>query len=353
MNSLRMPGEWEHHKAVWLAWPSAQDLWLENIGPARDEFVALCRAIADVDPTTGVARGERLNILVPTPEDGAAAEARLSGLPVKLHLIPFGDIWLRDTAPLFLTGPQGVATVRFAFNGWGGKYLLEHDDQVATRIARSAGYPEFSIPWVLEGGSVELDGEGTCLTSRQCLLNPNRNPSMSQADLEAGLKESLNVDKVLWLGDGLINDHTDGHIDTIARFVAPGKVLCMTATRADDPNRDILARIEKDLRAMTDARGRKLEVGLVPSPGAIHDTDGQLMPASFLNFYIANTTVVVPTYGSPMDAEAVAAIARWFPSRKTVGLSAKAILSGGGAFHCISQQEPDGQTTRRPEGGLK
>lgn len=338
-----MPGEWENHAAVWLAWPSAQDLWLDNLAPAQAEFVALCRAIADIDPATGKARGENLNILVPTNEDGAVAETRLKGLPVRLHLIPFGDIWLRDTAALFLVGPDGTkAAVRFQFNGWGEKYLLDHDDQVSARVAQASGLQQFAIPWVLEGGSIELDGEGTCLTSRQCLLNPNRNPRMSQADLEAALKETLNVEKVLWLGDGLINDHTDGHIDTIARYIAPGKVLCMTATCEDDPNRAILAEIEKDLRGMTDARGRKLEIGLVPSPGAILNAAGQVMPASYLNFYIANTTVIVPTYGSPMDTEAVATIAKHFPGRKTVGLSAKAILSGGGAFHCISQQEPGG-----------
>lgn len=338
-----MPGEWEKHSAVWLAWPSAADLWGEGLRPAQNEFVELCRAIADVDAKTGTARGEKLNILVPTAEIGAEAETRLKGLPVRLHLIPFGDIWLRDTAPLFLLDPRGdVASVRFQFNGWGEKYVLDHDSEVSSQIARASFHRQFEIPWVLEGGSVEFDGEGTCLTSRQCLLNPNRNPGMSQSDLEAGLRESLGAEKILWLGDGLLNDHTDGHIDTIARYIAPGKVLCMEAAGDDDPNREVLAQIESDLRGMIDARGRKLEVGLVPSPGAVLNDEGEVMPASYLNFYIANTTVIVPIYGRPNDQAAVAKIAEFFPGRRTVGLMAKAILSGGGAFHCISQQEPSG-----------
>ncbi len=336
-----MPAEWEHHSAVWLAWPSHYNLWEENLQPAQEEFVEFCRAIADLDPVTAKPRGENLNVIIPTMEAGIQAENALRGLPFRLHLVPFGDIWLRDTAPLFLKGPSGLATVRFKFNGWGEKYNLPHDPEVSTRIAQAAAYRQFQAPWVLEGGSVELDGEGTCLTSRQCLLNPNRNPQMNQAQIERGLCEGLGVEKVLWLGDGLLNDHTDGHIDTIARYVGPAKVLCMRGQNPNDPNREILATIERDLRAMTDAKGRPLEVGVVPSPGEILNEDGDLMPASYVNFYIGNSTVIVPTYGSIYDSEAVARIGDWFPGRRTVGLSAKAILSGGGAFHCISQQEPN------------
>jgi agmatine deiminase len=341
MAKYTMPGEWEKHASVWLAWPSAENLWEDNLRPAQAEFIELCRAIVDLDPASGAPRGERLNVLIPDTKSGADAETALRGLPVRFHLIPFGDIWLRDTAPLFLRGENGLVTQIFAFNGWGEKYSLPHDPEVATRIAEVAGFESLKTSFVLEGGSVELDGEGTCLTSRQCLLNENRNPSMDQTTIEKNLCETLGVEKVLWVGDGLINDHTDGHIDTIARYVAPGKVLCMRATTADDPNREIMEKIEADLRQMTDAKGRKLEVGTVPSPGAVLNEEGDLMPASYLNFYIGNTTVVVPTYGSPMDDQAVAEIAKWFPGRRTVGRSAKAILSGGGAFHCISQQEPE------------
>lgn len=338
---FQQPAEWEKHESVWLAWPSHADLWQENLEAAQQEFIGLCQAIVDFDPVTGKARGESLNVLVPTVEAGAKAEAALKSLPVRFHLIPFGDIWLRDTAPIFLCGPGSEkAVARFVFNGWGEKYVLPHDSEVSQRIAASVGIREFSFTWVLEGGSVEVDGEGTCLTSRQCLLNPNRNPGMTEAQIEDVLKDSLGVEKILWLGDGLINDHTDGHIDTIARYVAPGVVLCMEAQESSDPNREIMETIAKDLEAMTDAKGRKLTVGRVPSPGAVLNEDGELMPASYLNFYIANTTVVVPVYGSVWDDKAVAAIAKWFPNHKTVGRPAKTILTGGGAFHCISQQQP-------------
>lgn len=330
-----MPAEWEKHQSVWLAWPSAADLWEEDLFQAQAEFTALAENIADGG------RGERLNVLVPDEKSGIAAETALRGLPVQLHLIPFGDIWLRDTAPLFLKNQKNEsATIRFQFNGWGGKYVLNHDALVSQKIAQVAGLREFVAPWILEGGSVELDGEGTCLTSRQCLLNVNRNPQMDQAAVERALSENLGVQKTLWVGDGLINDHTDGHIDTIARYIAPGTVMCMKAMRSDDPNAEILTTIQSDLESMTDAKGRKLKVVAVPSPHSVRDEDGRLMPASYVNFYISNTKVIVPIYGSEWDNEAVAAIAEHFPDRKTIGLSARAILSGGGAFHCISQQQP-------------
>jgi agmatine deiminase len=194
--------------------------------------------------------------------------------------------------------------------------------------------------WVLEGGSVDVDGEGTLLTTRQCLLHPNRNPSMDASSIEARLREALGVDKVLWLNEGLLNDHTDGHVDTIARFAAPGVVACMEPAKDDDPNEKVLREIAGELEEMTDARGRRLEVVRIQSPGRVESDDGQILPASYLNFYIGNRAVVVPTFGSPADEAAVRAIAGLFPTRRTVGIDARAILSGGGAFHCITQQQP-------------
>ena len=330
-SNFRFPAEWAPHRAVWLAWPAAADLWQDNLAPARAELGALAHAIADNG------KGEAIELLVATDEARRDAERALRGLNVRFHAIPYGDIWLRDTAPLFYDNAHAI---RFAFNGWGEKYVLAHDDAVAQRIAEASGAETQVESLILEGGSVEVDGEGTCLTTRQCLLNDNRNPGLSQSAIEERLKTALGVTKVLWLGDGLLNDHTDGHIDTIARYVAPGVVLCMTPAGADDPNHDVMKAIERDLSAMTDAQGCKLEVGLVPSPGAVEDEDGRIMPASYLNFYIANTTVIVPTYGAPADAAAVEAIKPYFPGRRVIGASAKAILSGGGAFHCISQQQP-------------
>jgi agmatine deiminase len=233
-----------------------------------------------------------------------------------------------------------VATARFAFNGWGGKYVLDHDDAVAARVAAIAGGQEFLAPWVLEGGSIDVDGEGTCLTTRQCLRNPNRNPSMDERAIEAGLRTMLGVTHTVWLGDGLANDHTDGHVDNVARFVAPGVALCMAPRGDDDPNKGALEAIARDLEASADARGRKLDVVRIPSPGRVTDAEGGVLPASYANFYIGNRAVVIPTYGTRWDDEAVAAIGALFPGRRAIGIDARAILSGGGAFHCITQQVP-------------
>ncbi len=299
----------------------------------QDALVALCRALGE---------GERLEVLAPDERRSAEACARLAGLPAQVHEIPFGDIWLRDTAPIFLARGRRVRPARFLFNGWGGKYVLEGDDNVAGRVSREAGAQPFELPFVLEGGSVETDGEGTCLTTRQCNLNPNRNPGMDERAVESALRDALGVTKVLWLGDGLLNDHTDGHVDTLARFVAPGRVVCMEPRGKDDPNRAALEAIARDLAAMTDASGRRLEVTRVPSPGLVVDEEGEPMPASFVNFYIGNAAVVVPQYGVSVDDEAVEEIASLFPGRRTVGVAARELLSGGGAFHCITQQQPEG-----------
>jgi agmatine deiminase len=338
---FRQPAEWDRHEAVWLAWPSHEDLWGAALGKVRSAFTAFASAIADVDPATGRPRGERLDVLVPDAKNEAAAKTALAGLGARFHRIPFGDIWLRDTAPVFLTGALGArASVSFAFNGWGGKYVLEHDDGVSSRIAEAAGLPVFRFPWVLEGGSVEVDGEGTCLTTRQCLLNPNRNAGMSREATEAGLRDALGVTTVLWLGDGLLNDHTDGHVDTLARFVAPGVVVCMCPSGSSDPNAKALLGVDADLRSFRDARGRRLKIVNMPAPGLVTDGAGQAMPASYVNFYVANTTVIVPAYGVPNDEAAREAIAELFPGRRTVSVPARDLLEGGGAFHCISQQEP-------------
>lgn len=335
--AVLQPAEWDRHSACWLAWPSHGHLWRSKLGLVQAEFAALCVAIAEEG-------GEFLDLLV--QDDAAEFEARAAlarvGGQVRFHRVPVGDIWLRDTAPIFVKSRSGaLGAACFRFNGWGGKYVLPGDDQVGGRVAALCGLPVFNHDWILEGGSVEVDGQGTVLTTRQCLLNPNRNAGMDQADLEHSLREGLGAEKVLWLEEGLINDHTDGHIDTLARFIAPGVVVCMEARDAGDPNAATLDRIASDLAAFTDARGRTLQVVRVPSPGTVRDEDGELLPASFVNFYIGNGTVIVPTYGTPHDAAAVAALAPLFPGRRVLGRSARAILSGGGAFHCITQQQPE------------
>lgn len=327
-----MPAEWAPHAATWFAWPSAAALWQDALEPAR---VAVALLVA------AVAKGERADVLVPDEANEQLARIALPGPSVSLHRVPFGDIWLRDTAPIVLSGPGGeLATVRFAFNGWGGKYVLEHDDGVSTQLATRLEGRSFVMPWVLEGGAVEVDGEGTVLTTRQCLLNPNRNPAMTADAIELGLRDALGCEKVLWLGDGLQNDHTDGHVDTIARFVQPGVVVIMEPAPRDDPNRDVLEALRRDLAALVDARGRRLEIVRIPSPGRVEGADGRVAPASYVNFYVSNAAVVVPTYASASDDEAVRRIASLFPGRTTIGVDARAVLTGGGAFHCITQQVP-------------
>jgi agmatine deiminase len=339
LGRVLQPAEWEPHAACWVAWPSAEDLWKEGLAPARQAWTAMARAIAE---------GERLEVLVPDAEEEARAKAALAGADARFHHVPFGDIWLRDTAPIFVRARDGrVATARFAFNGWGGKYVLDHDDEVAGRVAAIAALPALHASWILEGGSIDVDGAGTCLTTRQCLLNPNRNPSMDARAIEAGLAEMLGIQKSIWLGDGLLNDHTDGHVDNVARFVAPGVALCMEARSADDPNRDALDAIARELAAATDARGRKLEVVRIPSPGRVVDDAGRVVPASFANFYIGNRVVVIPTYDTRWDDEVVTRIGALFPGRRAVGVPARAILIGGGAFHCITQQQPTPQAAER------
>ncbi len=327
------PAEWTPHEATLLAWPCAADLWTEHLAEAQSEWVALCR---------GIAEGDALRVLVPDATEEAAARAALGDVPATFLHIPFGDIWMRDIAPLILTNDGRRASAVFRFNGWGDKYVLPHDDQVSARTADALGFDRYSAPFVMEGGSVDVDGEGTVLTTRQCLLNPNRNPGRDAAQVEADLKDYLGATKTLWITEGLANDHTDGHVDTIARFVRPGLVMVMKPSGEDDPNAAVLDRIASELEGQTDAAGRALEVVRVPSPGRVLDEDGAVMPASYVNFYIGNRTVTVPQYGTPHDAAALDAIAAAFPDRRTIGAPARAILAGGGAFHCITQQIPKG-----------
>jgi agmatine deiminase len=332
---FRMPAEWAPHDAVWTAWPHDPEQWLEGLAAPRRSLMEMVAAIVDLDPGTGEPRGERVELLVRGEDDEAAARALLgpAARGVRFRPARYGDVWLRDTGPIFLTRPGEIAAARFEFNGWGGKYVMEGDAEVAAAVMRWAGVRGAAFDFVLEGGAIEVDGGGALLTTRQCLLSGGRNPGLDEFALEAHLRWALGVGQIVWLDRGLRNDHTDGHVDTLARFVEPGVVACMEPA-AGDPNRDALAGVFADLLAA------HFEVVTVPSPGAVQDAGGSLLPASYLNFYLANTTVVVPTYGVPADDAAVAAIAALFPSRRAVAVDGKALLVGGGAFHCSTQQQP-------------
>ena len=331
LKGYSQPAEWQPHSACWLAFPSHRDLWLEDLDIVQAEFVALAKAIA---------QSEQLEILV-LEDTAELAKQLLSDVQARFHLIPFGDIWMRDITPIYIKNTNGeLAALHFQWNGWGGKYFLELDDHVANCILKALDIPTFEFDWVLEGGAIEVDGEGTCLTTKQCLLNPNRNPQMDQQAIASGLKTALGVEKILWIEEGLLNDHTDGHIDTIARFIAPHTVMCMQPDNQDDPNYQVLNDIISQLESMTDAKGRQLDVVKIPSPNLVLDAEGEIMPASYLNFYISNDSVIIPIYGSANDQLAVQAIGKHFPNRKAIGLSAKHILLGGGAFHCITCHQP-------------
>jgi len=319
---------------MWLGWPSHADLWAEDLEAAQAEVAALARALAGPG-------GERVRLLVHGREAEAAARAALDGAGVEIVPGRFGDIWLRDTGPIFVKDGGRDLAVGFTFNGWGGKYELPHDDEVAAQVAGHAGAALEAHPVVLEGGALDHDGFGTVLTTRQCLLNPNRNRDWVERTAEEALAAALGARKVLWLGDGLKNDHTDGHVDNLARFVAPGVVACPVAWGRNDPNAAVYDQAAETLAGMTDARGERLKVVRIPSPGAVDDADGHIVPASHMNFLIANGAVVAPTYGDGQAGRlAVEALRAVFPDREVIGLESGAILTGGGSFHCITQQEP-------------
>lgn len=331
--AIEIPPEWALQKAVWTAWPADPREWNGDLETPRRDVAALVCALADHGLVC---------LLVNGPEAEATARKRLGGA-AEIFQAKYGDIWLRDTGPIFArAGGKGVA-LRFKTNSWGGKFDLPHDATVGGEITRLSGVPERHYDFVLEGGAIEQDGEGTVLTTAQTLLNPNRN-GWTKEDAEAALAEALGARKVIWIDEGLKNDHTDGHIDNLARFVGPGLVVCQVPFGSDDPNADVMDGIARTLSEETDARGRKLEVIRIPGVGLYRNAIGEAAPASHMNFIIANGVVAVPVYGSRSQDAALGMLRELFPGRKAVGLPSHGLLgygdAGGGSFHCITQQEP-------------
>ena len=321
---FRQPPEWAEHEWVWIGFPSHADLWEDDLEPARREVAAFAAAVhAD-------GAGEEVRLVAADPASARSA-AQLAPFATVLQEA-FGDIWLRDTGPIVLKDGTRRQPRSFRFNGWGGKYELEGDDTIGLRLAETAGLEASRLDWILEGGAIDVDGTGLAVTTEQCLLNPNRNPGLGRDEVEARLRRDLGIERLLWLGEGLANDHTDGHVDNLARFVGEG-ILAIPAPAGDDPNAAVYA----DARARAESFG--LEVLPVPSPGLV-EREGETIPASYMNFYIGNAAVVVPLYGAANDEAAVAAIGALFPGRRAVGLRADHVLTGGGSFHCISQQGP-------------
>jgi agmatine deiminase len=322
--TYRQPPEWAPHASVWIGFPSHAELWEDDLEPARAEVAAFARAV------WAEGKGEQVHLVAADAEAATAARALAPFATIVEQ--KFGDIWLRDTGPIVVRGPGPAWAMSFPFNGWGGKYDLPGDDLIGRRLAEGIGLHVRRAEWILEGGAIDVDGTGLVVTTEQCLMNPNRNAFLSRGEIEDKLATDLGLDRVLWLGSGLMNDHTDGHVDNLARFVAPG-TLAIPEPAEGDPNEAVY----RD--AANRARRFGLDVVPLPSPGRVL-RDGEIIPASYMNFYIGNAAVVVPQYGAPNDAAAVAAIQALFPGRVAVGLRADHVLTGGGSFHCISQQVP-------------
>src|SRR6201996_5392426 len=354
-DGFRMPAEWEPHAGCWMAWPERPDNWREGAAPAQAAYVAVASAIAASEPVTVAV------------SDGQFERAR-AALPdaVRVVEVSTDDAWLRDTGPTFVVDGSGARRgVDWRFNAWGGAdgglyTSWERDDRVAAKVLEVEGDGRYRAPLILEGGAIHVDGEGTVLTTEQCLLNPNRNPELSREQIEAALHAYLGTEKVIWLGDGVYEDETDGHIDNLACFARPGVVLLTWVEDPDDPqhaiSRDALERLE----GATDARGRSLEVIKLPAPGPLTATAaeaagvevvegtrprraGDRLAASYVNFYLGNSRLVHPLLDPGRDGEAAAILADAFPAHEIVGVPAREILLGGGNIHCITQQVPAGR----------
>jgi len=321
MSNTRPPlPEWAPHEAVWIGFPSDPELWLGDLKPAESEVAAFAKAVH------AGGRGERVR-LVAAHEDAAESARRLAPF-AEVVVESFGDIWLRDTGPIVLGSRRERRAQGFGFNGWGGKYDLEGDQEIGQRLAERAGLPFAKADWILEGGAIDGDGSGTVITTEQCLLNPNRN-RLTREETEERLHRDLGFERVVWLGSGLLNDHTDGHVDNLARFVAPGRIAIPNLGH-DDPNEAVFRDAARRLRST------RLDVVTLPTPGRITDEDGDIIPASYMNFYIGNAAVVVPQYGAANDKAAVDVVQALFPGRNAVGLRADHVLTAARVLDAFS-----------------
>jgi agmatine deiminase len=333
---FRMPAEWEPHAATWLAWPHKENSWPGNFAPIPAVWVEIVRALAP---------DERVNILV---NDSAAAAGvcdllRAAGVPgrtVSLYEIPTDDAWIRDAGPIFITRRTEIAAVKWRYNAWGGKYPpWDLDDAVAEKICAASAVPVFRPGIVLEGGSIDVNGQGTLLTTEACLLNHNRNPHLRREEIEQYLRDYLGVRHILWLGQGIVGDDTDGHIDDLARFVDASTVVTVLETNSHDENFEALHANYERLCRMTDQDGNELRVITLPMPAPVFYRD-QRLPASYANFYIGNGVVLVPTFNDPNDAVALQTLQNLFPQRRVAGIDATEMVWGLGAIHCVTQQQP-------------
>ncbi len=329
-----MPAEWAKHDATWLSWPKNRLTFPPDIiSTVERTYVEMIEALAP---------GERVDLLVDDEETEARVRSMLSTKNVRFHRIVSADVWVRDYGPIFVkkAGRGGVAATKWKFNAWGGKYDdLLADDETGAEIAESTGLRVFETGLVLEGGSIDVNGKGTLLTTEQCLFNRNRNPSLGRAQLEARLRDNLGASSVVWLKQGIAGDDTDGHIDDIARFVGEETVLCMTEEDPNDVNHAVLRRNHEVLSGYRNAEGRRLDVISVAMPRRLED--GERLPASYANFYIGNSAVLVPVFGDARrDSAALETLDDLFKGRKMVPVDCRALVYGFGGIHCVTQQQP-------------
>jgi agmatine deiminase len=365
-----MPAEWRRHRATWLSWPKDPETWPDRVSLVQEIFLRMIAALAP---------HETVNLLVDDDATEQAIRSRCNfpdAANIRFHRLCTVDSWIRDYGPNFLVndvsdklqfvaepsqkpielnddnklkfvGQGGLAYNDWIFNAWGNKYEeLKKDGTIPKRLQSILGLPRFEPGIVMEGGSIEVNGAGCVLTTEQCLLNPNRNPQLDRNQIEQHLKDYLGVQKVLWLGEGIVGDDTDGHIDDIARFVSPTKIVCVLEDDPADANFALLQDNWKRLQSMTDAQGQPFEIVTLPMPGIVGGTSTDTrnldrLPASYANFYIANGVVLAPIFGHANDQRALTTLERLFPDRRVVGINCEPLVWGMGTIHCVTQQQPE------------
>jgi agmatine deiminase len=334
-----MPAEWEPHRGTWLSWPHKEASWPGKFGPIPKIFAAMVRHLAGHEEVhINVAGAEMEHAVRQLLADEGAGSGN-----VFFHYHPTNDAWCRDHGPIFVqraSEDQSQAILDWDFNAWGGKYPpYDLDDVIPTRIAHELGIPVFAPGIVMEGGSIDVNGRGTLLTTEACLLNPNRNPHLDRQAIEKYLRAYLGASNILWLGEGIAGDDTDGHVDDLTRFVNPTTVVTVVEDDPADENYEPLQSNLERLKGMMDQDGQPLRVVTLPMPRALHH-EGQRLPASYANFYIANGLVLLPTYDRERDDEAFGTLQTLFPDREVIAIDCSDLVWGLGAFHCVTQQWP-------------
>jgi agmatine deiminase len=332
-----MPAEWAKHESTWVSWPKNPLTFPpEIISRVEEAYLEMIEALA---------HGERVDLLVDDRRTADRVKSKLAAKNVRFHTIKSADVWIRDYGPIFVRrkdrGRASVAATKWKFNAWGGKYDdLLPDDATGDEVARSTGLGTFETGVVLEGGSIDVNGRGSLLTTEQCLLNVNRNPGLGKPQLEKLLHDYLGVSSVVWLGKGIEGDDTDGHVDDVARFVDENTVVCMTEQDPKDGNSRVLRRNEELLKKHSDGQGRRLEVVPLAMPRQV-DAEGARLPASYANFYAGNSAVLVPVFGDARrDSAALETLSEFFHGRKVVPVDCRELVYGFGGIHCVTQQQP-------------